>query len=129
MSALCQKRTPRMLYVEYRWRDSRWMYLIELRISVLIANLNVLNFTIVDYHVLPARSTYCFSIDSFTGEGEIEKNDSRLNLFDAVHIPTHCFEAGEKLRLHIHNLISAKVNRRIRGTVGARRREQLLDIR
>jgi len=117
-----------MLYIEYRWRDPRWMCL-RPGASVIIANLNVLNFAIVDDHILPARSMYCFSIESFAGEGEIKKNDSRLNLFDAVHIPTHCFEAGEKLRLHVHNLISAKVNTRIRGAVGARRREQLFDIR
>jgi hypothetical protein len=127
MFALCQERTLRMLYVEYRRRDPHWMYLNPA--SVLIANLNVLNFAIVDDHILSARSMYCFSIGSFAGEGEIKKNDSRLNLFDAVHIPTHCFEAGEKLRLHVHNLISAKVNTRIPGAVGARRREQLLDIR
>ncbi len=97
--------------------------------SVLIMNLNMLNFSIVDDHILPARSMYCCSIESFAGEGEIKKNNSRLNLFDAVHIPIHCFETGEKIRLHVHNLISAKVNTRIRGAVGARRREQLFDIR
>ena len=97
--------------------------------SVLIANLNVLNFAIVDDHILPARSMYYFSIESIAGESEIEKNESWLNRVDAVHIPTHCFETGEKLRLHVHNLISAKVNTLIRGAVGARRREQLFDIR
>ena len=105
------------------------MDILEPSTSVFIANLNVLNFAIVDDYILPARSLYCFPIESFAGEGEIKKNYSRLNFFDAVHIPFHCSETGEKLRLHVHNLISAKVNIHICGAVGARRREQFLDIR
>jgi hypothetical protein len=74
-----------------------------------VANLNVLDFTIMNNNVFYACTFNLFAASSFGSESIVEHNDSWFYFFNRVYLPMQRGKLAMEISLHLQDTIFTKI--------------------